>query len=73
MDFSNSNNVINFSRQTISGEQTEQRNLLVPGSKKNFSKTEGHLSLKSLLAYVLPSTTMCVLLLLLLLLCALLF
>ena len=69
MNFSNSvNRVIGFSRQMVSAEQTEQRNILVPGSKKNFSKTEGHVSLISLLTcvlpyvlpYVLPSTTMCV-------------
>lgn len=68
MDFSNSvNKVITFMRQTVSAEQTEHRDLLVPGLKKNFSKTERHVSLISLLTYILPSTTMCVLL------CALLF
>jgi len=45
MDFSDSfNGVISFSRQTVSGEQTEQRNLRVPGPKKNFAKTEGYVS-----------------------------
>jgi hypothetical protein len=68
IDFSNSfNRVIGFTRQTVGAEQTEQRNLLVPGSKKNFSKTKGQVSLISLLTYVLPSATTCVLL------CALLF
>jgi len=45
MDFPNSfNRVISFSRQTVSGEQTEQRNLRVPGPKKNFTKTERYVS-----------------------------